>query len=201
MINTLIVRNLILPRQPLRGDNLVVLSTPRNINPIIIAGPVVQTVPDTGVILISDLEPGTVVRVRVRSWNPVCDLPLRRPRGLLYRVLPNGVLSVLPPRDWRRVIGNGTRKFLARVISNDPTNERIRLSFEDHREKNDCRYEIDLPYREVYRIARLVPQTRSFLTDTAEAVYRFNTHNERQMDRSFFDPKDRFIAVKVVFTL
>lgn len=147
--------------------------------------------PSTELIRINELEVGTYVRVSIFGVNRVTGLA---------RQLDGENRDPISARDWRRIASQSRRKFNGRVIANDTDRLELQLSVEDPRttaRQTKVRYQVRIPYSNVRRIARLVPQARTFDSVEDEELFR-RQFRQSSVDKAYFDPKDRFVAVSSV---
>lgn len=150
--------------------------------------------PDISVIRVNELAVGTLVRVMTLAWTP------KNPSNTTLSRVVEGREDPLNPDQWQRVVGLARRKFLARVHGHDADRGELILQLEDPsttQRPTKVYYRARVPYNRIYRIARLVPQGRSFDSIEDEDKFREN-HRLTRMDKAFFHPRDRFVAVSTV---
>lgn len=151
------------------------------------------------IIRVDELEAGTVVKVLLSSIADSKFFSYHPDINGLFRVFEGEDPKPINQRDWRRVVGFSRRKFIASVVANDTEKQELVLAVEDsHTTKNrKVRYQVFLPYNQIIRLSRLVPQGREFDSVEDEQAFR-RQHRSTPVNKAFFDPKDRFVGVQLL---
>jgi hypothetical protein len=144
---------------------------------------------DTSMIRVNEVEVGTSIRLMLRN--------AARPQFEgLYRVRQDEAPESLNKRSWSRLQGLRQRSLFGVVLENDTDARTLKVLIRDSRD-NTLNYHVVLGYTESTRMARLVRDGRPFDSVEEEEAWR-QQHRSRPLNKNFFNPTDRFVAVQVI---
>ena len=83
------------------------------------------------VLKITQLTPGTIVRITVSPLANSSIISRRSFNNGLFRVLEGGAKHSINQREWRKIVGVSRHKFIARIIENDPGVRLLTVHFLD----------------------------------------------------------------------
>lgn len=150
------------------------------------------------VINIQDLALGTFVQVTfpffARHRDTLIDID-----GLFIRRTDDQTRKPVVVRKITKILSLVGRSFFGRVIANNTVDRQLTVITYDKPSNGRIYYEIIVPYNEMIRLARLVPNDRT-LADMSLEEEEATRNRERRSSIAgqYFHPRDRFVPVRIV---
>jgi hypothetical protein len=147
---------------------------------------------------IQDVALGTFVQVTfpffARHRDTLIDID-----GLFIRRTDDGTRKPLVVRKITKILSLVGRSFFGRVIANNSVTRQLTVNVRDKPSNGRIYYEIIIPYNEMIRLARLIPNDRDLIEMTIEEEDAYRNKNRRSsVSGQYFHPRDRFVPVRII---